>query len=234
MSQITKYLGKGLCVCVFSCPCMCRYRRKNGSLIIFVSRQMESDKLSFYVLYEKRNPVKSCACVCVYVFCSGYDFGYLIKILSNANLPEEEVDFFEILRLYFPVIYDVKYLMKSCKNLKVPKYVIPRVAQGVSCVHLKLHTSMSLAISREWLVSLLFLPAGRPAGSSWAAGAGEDRTAASGRLWLPSHRHGLLQDERGDDSDQHPFMSIPGPSNVLRCTGITLSSECIWWHWCET
>ncbi|XP_037315695.2 CCR4-NOT transcription complex subunit 7 isoform X1 [Pungitius pungitius] len=51
-------------------------------------------------------------------FHSGYDFGYLIKILSNANLPEEEVDFFEILRLYFPVIYDVKYLMKSCKNLK--------------------------------------------------------------------------------------------------------------------
>ena len=54
-------------------------------------------------------------CVCF----SGYDFGYLIKLLSNAKLPEEEVDFFEILRLYFPVIYDVKYLMKSCKNLKV-------------------------------------------------------------------------------------------------------------------
>lgn len=51
-------------------------------------------------------------------FHSGYDFGYLIKILSNSNLPEEEVDFFEILRLFFPIIYDVKYLMKSCKNLK--------------------------------------------------------------------------------------------------------------------
>lgn len=55
--------------------------------------------------------------------CSGYDFGYLIKILSNANLPEEEVDFFEILRLYFPVIYDVKYLMKSCKSLKVSQFI---------------------------------------------------------------------------------------------------------------
>ncbi|KAI1238326.1 hypothetical protein IHE44_0013049 [Lamprotornis superbus] len=50
--------------------------------------------------------------------CNGYDFGYLIKILTNSNLPEEELDFFEILRLFFPVIYDVKYLMKSCKNLK--------------------------------------------------------------------------------------------------------------------
>uniref|UniRef100_A0A7N6FEZ7 poly(A)-specific ribonuclease n=1 Tax=Anabas testudineus TaxID=64144 RepID=A0A7N6FEZ7_ANATE len=58
-------------------------------------------------------------------FHSGYDFGYLIKILSNANLPEEEVDFFEILRLYFPVIYDVKYLMKT---------------QSISCnMNLKLH-----------------------------------------------------------------------------------------------
>ena len=72
-----------------------------------------------------------CLCVCVYVcVCrSGYDFGYLIKILSNANLPEEEVDFFEILRLYFPVIYDVKYLMKSCKNLKVFKSIFQQVAQ---------------------------------------------------------------------------------------------------------
>lgn len=58
--------------------------------------------------------------------CSGYDFGYLIKILSNANLPEEEVDFFEILRLYFPVIYDVKYLMKSCKSLKVTQFIDPK------------------------------------------------------------------------------------------------------------
>ncbi|KAF2353907.1 Ribonuclease CAF1 [Trinorchestia longiramus] len=51
-------------------------------------------------------------------FHSGYDFGYLIKLLTNQNLPAEESKFFEVLYLYFPVIYDVKYLMKSCKNLK--------------------------------------------------------------------------------------------------------------------
>uniref|UniRef100_A0A2K5DG58 poly(A)-specific ribonuclease n=1 Tax=Aotus nancymaae TaxID=37293 RepID=A0A2K5DG58_AOTNA len=37
-------------------------------------------------------------------FHSGYDFGYLIKILTNSNLPEEEPDFFKILQF--------------CKNLK--------------------------------------------------------------------------------------------------------------------
>lgn len=51
-------------------------------------------------------------------FHSGYDFGYLIKLLTSQNLPMEESKFFEVLNLYFPAIYDVKYLMKSCKNLK--------------------------------------------------------------------------------------------------------------------
>uniref|UniRef100_H2ZSD7 poly(A)-specific ribonuclease n=1 Tax=Latimeria chalumnae TaxID=7897 RepID=H2ZSD7_LATCH len=51
-------------------------------------------------------------------FHSGYDFGYLVKLLTNTHLPEEEHDFFHILTLFFPSIYDVKYLMKSCKNLK--------------------------------------------------------------------------------------------------------------------
>ncbi|XP_014366309.1 CCR4-NOT transcription complex subunit 7 isoform X1 [Papilio machaon] len=51
-------------------------------------------------------------------FHSGYDFGYLLKLLTDQNLPSEENDFFQSLRMYFPTIYDVKYLMKLCKNLK--------------------------------------------------------------------------------------------------------------------
>ncbi|XP_063223971.1 CCR4-NOT transcription complex subunit 7 [Bacillus rossius redtenbacheri] len=51
-------------------------------------------------------------------FHSGYDFGYLIKLLTDQNLPQDEGEFFELLRIYFPTVYDVKYLMKSCKNLK--------------------------------------------------------------------------------------------------------------------
>ncbi|ELT93990.1 hypothetical protein CAPTEDRAFT_111275 [Capitella teleta] len=51
-------------------------------------------------------------------FHSGFDFGYLLKILTNANLPAEEDEFFELLKLYCPKIYDVKYLMDSCKDLK--------------------------------------------------------------------------------------------------------------------
>ncbi|TPX34183.1 hypothetical protein SmJEL517_g03070 [Synchytrium microbalum] len=51
-------------------------------------------------------------------FHSGYDFGYLLKVLTCQALPPEESDFFELLKIYFPCIYDIKFLMKSCKNLK--------------------------------------------------------------------------------------------------------------------
>lgn len=51
-------------------------------------------------------------------FASSYDFGYLIRVLTNQKLPDEENEFFELMSLYFPKVYDVKYLMKSCKSLK--------------------------------------------------------------------------------------------------------------------
>lgn len=50
-------------------------------------------------------------------FHSGYDFGYLLKVVTCQPLPETETEFFELLKLYFPVVYDMKYLMKFCSNL---------------------------------------------------------------------------------------------------------------------
>ena len=50
-------------------------------------------------------------------FHSGYDFGYLLKVLICQPLPRTEADFFYLLGLYFPCIYDLKYLMKFTDNL---------------------------------------------------------------------------------------------------------------------
>uniref|UniRef100_A0A7S1J9X5 poly(A)-specific ribonuclease n=1 Tax=Eutreptiella gymnastica TaxID=73025 RepID=A0A7S1J9X5_9EUGL len=50
-------------------------------------------------------------------FHSGYDFGYLLKILTNSDLPENEADFFDILDTYFHSVYDIKYIMKTCSDL---------------------------------------------------------------------------------------------------------------------
>lgn len=50
--------------------------------------------------------------VSLITFQDGYDLGYLLKILSGKNLPESVEGFLELLKVYFPVSYDVKYLMK--------------------------------------------------------------------------------------------------------------------------
>ncbi|KAJ1334446.1 hypothetical protein BSLG_007601 [Batrachochytrium salamandrivorans] len=48
-------------------------------------------------------------------FHSGYDFGYLLKVVTCQELPAEETAFFELLKLYFPCIYDIKFLMRSSR-----------------------------------------------------------------------------------------------------------------------
>ncbi|KAJ8609624.1 hypothetical protein CTAYLR_006294 [Chrysophaeum taylorii] len=50
-------------------------------------------------------------------FHSGYDFGYLIKILTCQTLPADEAGFFELLHIYFPTLFDVKLLMSSVDGL---------------------------------------------------------------------------------------------------------------------
>ncbi|CAG8470769.1 5568_t:CDS:2 [Ambispora gerdemannii] len=51
-------------------------------------------------------------------FHSGYDFGYLLKLLTCSPLPAEETEFFDLLRTYFPCIYDIKYCIRAFKALK--------------------------------------------------------------------------------------------------------------------
>ena len=46
------------------------------------------------------------------------DFAYLLKYLINDNLPEDEKEFIELKKLYFPNIYDVKYLVNDSEIYK--------------------------------------------------------------------------------------------------------------------
>ena len=60
-------------------------------------------------------------------------------MLTNTNLPAEEAEFFELLNVYFPCIYDIKYLMKSCKNLKGGLQEVAEcleVSASAVCMHL--------------------------------------------------------------------------------------------------
>ncbi|ODO06435.1 CCR4-NOT transcription complex subunit 7/8 [Cryptococcus wingfieldii CBS 7118] len=51
-------------------------------------------------------------------FHSGYDFGYLLKVLTCEPLPADETDFFRLLFIWFPCIYDIKHIVRSIKTLR--------------------------------------------------------------------------------------------------------------------
>lgn len=50
-------------------------------------------------------------------FHSGYDFGYLLKILTCQSLPDTQAGFFNLIKMYFPTLYDIKHLMRFCNSL---------------------------------------------------------------------------------------------------------------------
>jgi len=49
---------------------------------------------------------------------SGYDFGYFLKLLTALSLPTTEESFFERLRKWFPISYDMKTMMRVAKGLR--------------------------------------------------------------------------------------------------------------------
>ena len=80
----------------------------NASYGVDVSRFAELLTISGIVLNEE---------VCWLTFHSGYDFGYLLKVLIGQRLPDKEEDFFPLIDLYFPNIYDIKYVVKFVDEL---------------------------------------------------------------------------------------------------------------------
>ncbi|KAF2861947.1 ribonuclease H-like protein [Piedraia hortae CBS 480.64] len=51
-------------------------------------------------------------------FHSGYDFAYLIKLLSASPLPKTQEEFFSLVPIYFPKLWDVKTLWREIQRRK--------------------------------------------------------------------------------------------------------------------
>lgn len=49
-------------------------------------------------------------------FHSGYDFGYLVKIMARQQLPNDEEEYLRLVRTWFPRIYDIKYLFRHAQR----------------------------------------------------------------------------------------------------------------------
>ena len=50
-------------------------------------------------------------------FHGGYDYAYLIKLMTSAVLPSEEETFFDLQRLFFPHSFDVKYMVMQSRKV---------------------------------------------------------------------------------------------------------------------
>lgn len=52
-------------------------------------------------------------------FHSGYDFGYLIKLLSDDALPKDQVDFFDKVKTFFPKLWDIKFILRYAQRRRI-------------------------------------------------------------------------------------------------------------------
>ena len=65
-------------------------------------------------------------------FHSGYDFAYLVKIMHCKPLPDDEVEYRKLLSLYFPAIYDIKFMCKTAQRSQMINGSTPLSASASS------------------------------------------------------------------------------------------------------
>nr|GEW56907.1 probable CCR4-associated factor 1 homolog 11 [Tanacetum cinerariifolium] len=76
------------------------------------------DSVKFSELMMSSGMVCANGDVCWVTFHSGYDFGYLVKLLMGRVLPDELSGFIEVLRCFFGErVYDVKHMMRFCDGV---------------------------------------------------------------------------------------------------------------------
>ena len=51
-------------------------------------------------------------------FHSGYDFAYLVKLMLIDPLPDDELEYRKYLNIFFPSIYDIKYMIKTAARIE--------------------------------------------------------------------------------------------------------------------
>ena len=52
-------------------------------------------------------------------FHGDYDFAYLIKLLTGCDLPESKKEFDDVLKIFFPHVFDVKYIFHCFNQVSV-------------------------------------------------------------------------------------------------------------------
>ncbi|KAI6681293.1 hypothetical protein NL676_035174 [Syzygium grande] len=68
-------------------------------------------------------------------FHSGYDLGFLLKLLTGRSLPDTRAGFLDLVNIFFPMVYDIKHMLKFCNSLRdlIKLAVVPEVEGFGGC-----------------------------------------------------------------------------------------------------
>lgn len=76
-------------------------------------------------------------------FHSGYDFGYLMKLMICKPLPDDEATFHEYLEKFFPSLFDIKFMLKHASARQMVNNNAP-LSQEASLILTKLFSKSGL------------------------------------------------------------------------------------------
>lgn len=62
-------------------------------------------------------------------FHSAYDFGYIIKVLTSDMLPVDQHEFFEKVKIFFPRLWDIKFLLRHAQRMQSQGRLTPEASR---------------------------------------------------------------------------------------------------------
>ena len=65
-------------------------------------------------------------------FHSGYDFGYLVKLMYCRPLPDDELEYRRLMNVFFPAIYDIKFMVRSAQRTQTTNGSTPLSPSAVN------------------------------------------------------------------------------------------------------
>ena len=86
-------------------------------------------------------------------FHGDYDFAYLIKLLTGKSLPDSREHFDQILRIFFPHVFDVKYMLR---DFNFVNYGLNKLAEQLNvCIHC--YSMNTRFRAKEWHTNLVVI-----------------------------------------------------------------------------
>lgn len=114
------------------------------------------------------------------------DYGYLLKLLTTTELPADEKSFFELLRIYFPTIYDIKFMTSLLDGHQfmggLQKLADDLGCQRLGAEHQAGSDSLLTMATYFALVKAKFTTPGGDGGNSGSGGSSSSGSGSFGRV----------------------------------------------------